>query len=163
MQQSYIEKKKDMFMLKKLNKKTFINALIIFITMLIAFLSIILSIYSNDEGVCNNDVQNMLINKTQQYVENQKILIVGLFDASSRSAFMVMGDKQGIESYTDRIRESSIEYNSFEKSMENYDLNIISKKNTCVEKSKNVTIINSAMIFFSIISVTLSILYLKKY
>ena len=152
-----------MFTLKKLNKKTYINALMMLITALIAILSSILVIYSNDEGVCNNDVQNMLINKTQQYVENQKILIVGLFDASNRGAFMVMGNKQGIESYTDRIRESSIEYHSFEQSMENYDLNIISKKNTCVEKSEKVTIITSALIFFSVILVTLSTLYLKKY
>lgn len=163
MQQSYIEKKKGMSMLEKLNKKTYINAFIILITAIIAFLSIILSIVSNDETACNNDVQNMLINKTQQYVENQKILISGLFDASSRAAFMVTGNKQGIESYTDRIRESSIEYNSFEKSMENYDLNIISKKNTCVEKSKNVTFITCAIILFSLLSVLASIRYIKKY
>lgn len=156
--------KKTFEKLKKKKNKTFLNSLNILIAALIVLFTLILTFLSNQESSCNNDVQIMLINKTQLYVEAQTILIERTQDFSNRVACIVLGDKEGEEAHTERISAAHSEYISFIKFMEDYyDPNVKVKQSECTTLNNGMNIITFLIVSLAVIHLYISARFFSRY
>ena len=147
----------------KKNNKTFLNSLNGFIAVLIVLFAIILTLLSNWESNCNNDVQIMLINKTQQYVEKQKILIDRTQDVAERVEYAITGDNDSRDARTRAISAAHKEYKSFIDSMEAYDRSIESKKNECIKLNNLTMIVTAVIITLALFQLCVSTKFFSRY
>ena len=92
----------------------------------------------------------MLLNKTQSFVEAQKVLFERIGDINWRNSYALIKDVENKNIYDVRVNEKYNEYETFLSNSKIYDEKIINKQNYCknLETAFNLCII--LLIIFSI-------------
>jgi len=149
--------------LKKVHNKTFLYALITLLNAFVILLMFGTTYFSNSQNSCTNELFEMQINKTQQFVENQEILFTKSIVVVRQTEANLEKDIYLSSEYGKEIRAASQKYNNFVDNIKFYDTIILNKQKTCSSKGFLANILTVVSIVVLIINMCLSFFYFKKY
>lgn len=147
----------------KLLSKTVLNAIIVFLSIAIVILLLLSTYFSNIGNNCNYQVTHRLINRTQQFVENQKLLIERTWDIDRRNVMEAVGNQKEQESAQERIPYTHGQYLKFLERMRDDENSTNTQLNKCrsIERTSSIFLIIALMI--ATFQFGIGLTYLKKY
>lgn len=149
--------------LPKIKSKTFLNALIIILGSAVLISTILATIFSNISGECNYNVNILLINKTQQFIEKQHVLIERTWAIDRRNAFEAAGNTEEANAFKPFISQYYQEYAGFLRESKEEDDRISKIMATCTTKAKRLNWFLTLSIIISVLQFTFSYYYFKLY
>lgn len=102
----------------------------------------------------------MYINKSQQYLESQKILFERTMSVSERTVSLLEKNQEAIESDNARISQGYVQYRDFLENMKEYDVEIDENEQDCNSFSFQLTVVTIVLIIFTAIQ-SISIIWFE--
>ena len=152
-----------MSLIKVYNKKTILNALYLFVSAVILFLSAISIPVSQKEQSCNNEVNFLLISKTQSFVEKQHTLFSKTWATDTRNINIIRGDEISAKFWNEEARQYNNEYLNFLNESFLIDIQILEQLSECKTWSKYTTYLNLITVISAVFASIISVCYLRKY
>ncbi|HIH24947.1 TPA: hypothetical protein HA251_07985 [Candidatus Woesearchaeota archaeon] len=119
--------------------------------------------FSNESNNCNYEINKLLLNKTQQFIEKQALLIERTWSIGRRDIFEAIGNKEEAAAAQSSIPGPYVTYREFLDASTKQDVIISQKMEDCATKEHWATICLAIAFATATIQLLISIKHLRTY